>query len=429
MATENAVAVGPAHSPDYGLLVITLALSCIGIVMVYSASLMAGFTEHNNQAYFFQRQLLWCALGLAVMFVLMWLPYRVWRGLSLVGLIVSIGLLVAVLLPGLGKTELGATRWITIGHLRVGQPSELCKVTLVIYLADLLARKGERVKDFAHGFVPFAVILLTIFFLVMKQPDMGTALVIVASAVTIFYVSGASLGQIIPAGAIGMIGLALLTLSSGYRLGRVTAFMDPWKNPTTSGYHIIQSLIAIGAGGIGGLGLGGSRQKYGMLPVPYTDSIFAVLGEELGLIGSCLVLVLFLLVAYRGLRTARLAADRFGSLLALGISCQMTFQAFLNIAVITATVPFTGITLPFVSYGGSSMLVSFAAMGILLNVTKYTREHSPAPAGKEARSDTVDEPAHQDNDPAAAGRRRHRWPRLSGAGRGSGRPRPALVRG
>lgn len=404
-----------AHAPDYGLLVVTLALLCIGIVMVYSASLVAGYTQYGDQAYFFQRQLMWSALGLVVMFLCMRLPYSFWRRLSLLGLLASLALLVAILIPGLGSQALGATRWIQIGGVKIGQPSELCKVTVVLYMADWLSRKGERVRDFTHGLVPFAVLLTFIVALVIKQPDMGTAIVIIGTAVSIFFVSGASLMQLIPVGAAGIGGLALLAFSSGYRHGRINAFLDPWQDPSNTGYHIVQSLIAIGTGGVHGVGLGVSRQKFGLLPFPYTDSIFAVIGEELGLIGCVFVLILFLLLAYRGLRTARMAPDAFGSLLAMGISFQMAMQAFLNIAVTTSTVPFTGITLPLVSYGGSSMLVSFAAMGILLNISKYSRDQREIVA--------------EENSTPAAGRRRFRWPRASNAGRGPSAPQPILIRG
>ncbi|MDE3077297.1 MAG: putative lipid II flippase FtsW [Chloroflexota bacterium] len=403
------------HAPDYALLTITLALLCVGIVMVYSASLVVGYAEFGDQAYFFQRQLLWSGLGLAVMFLFMRIPYRHWRRVSLLGLLVSVGLLVAILVPGLGSQALGATRWIQVGGVKIGQPSELAKVVIVLYMADWLAHKGQRVREFGYGLVPFAVVLSLIVALLIKQPDMGTALVIIATAVSIFYVSGASLLQLLPCGAAAVGVLGWLAMTSGYRHGRIEAFIDPWRDPSNSGYHIIQSLIALGTGGIRGVGLGVSRQKFGLLPFPYTDSIFAVIGEELGLIGCTAILALFLLLAYRGLLAARRAPDSFGALLAVGISCQIAVQAFLNIAVVTSTVPFTGITLPFVSYGGSSMLVSFAAMGILLNVTQYGRDRKEA-VGEES-------PA------APASRRRHRWPPLSGAGRGAGRQRPATRRG
>ncbi len=404
------------HAPDYGLIIITLALLCIGIVMVYSASLVASYAEHGNQTYFFQRQLLWCAVGVVTMFLFMRIPYYLWQRISLLAMVVSVGLLVAVLIPGIGSTVLGATRWVRIGEVGL-QPSELCKVTLAIYMAAWLSKKGERVREFGYGLVPFVVILALIVALIMKQPDMGTALVIIGTAVTIFFVSGANLLQLIPVGLVGAGGMAMLAFNSSYRHGRLTAFMDPWAYSEDSGYHVVQSLIALGSGGIQGLGLGDSRQKFpGLLPFPYTDSIYAVIGEELGLVGCTVVLALFLLLAYRGLRTAWRARDGFGSLLAIGISCQMVLQAFLNIAVVTSTVPFTGITLPFVSYGGSSMLVSFAAMGILLNVTKYTKEH----ANDEV---TVTAPA------LAAERGRHWWARVPHARRGASSPQPAFARG
>nr|ALG05243.1 stage V sporulation protein E [uncultured bacterium 5E7] len=401
-----------AHAPDYGLIVITLALLCIGIVMVYSASVVASYAEFGDQTYFFQRQLIWSAVGVVVMFGFMRVPYHWWRQVSLLALVVSVGLLVAVLVPGLGTTALGATRWIRIAGIPVGQPSELCKVTLAIYMAAWLAGKGERVREFSYGTLPFIAILGLIVALVMKQPDMGTALMIIGTAVIIFFVAGANLLQLLPIGAAGGLAMAFLALTSGYRQGRLTAFLDPWAHPEDSGYHVVQSLIALGAGGVRGLGLGDSRQKFGLLPFPYTDSIFAVIGEELGLVGCTVVLALFLALAYRGLRTAWRAPDMFGALLAIGISCQMAMQAFINIAVVTSTVPFTGITLPFVSYGGSSMVVSFAAMGILLNVTKYTQER-----------------AYEQNPAPAAERRRHWWTRVPHARRGAVSPRAALARG
>ena len=369
----EATASSAPHAPDYTLVMITLALLCIGVVMVYSASLMAAYKTYNDQAYFFQRQLIWCALGLVVMLLLMRVPYQMWRRFSIVALLGSVALLIAVFIPGLSGNALGATRWIELHNVKIGQPSELIKITLVLYMADWLARKGERVRDFAYGLAPFAIILCLILGLIIKQPDMGTAIVIGATAFAIFFVSGANLRQLLPLTLLGAAGFLVLALESKYRQGRLSSFMNPWKDPTNTGYHVVQSLIALGDGGIRGLGLGASQQKF-WLPFPYTDSIFAIIGEELGIIGGVGVLLLFLLLAYRGLRAARLAPDAFGSLLAIGISCQLVIQALLNVAVVTSTLPFTGITLPMVSYGGSSMLVSFASMGVLLNVTKYSRD-------------------------------------------------------
>lgn len=404
------------HAPDYFLILVTVGLLFLGIIMVYSASVVMGYATYRDQNYFFLRQLLWCGLGLVVMFLVIRVPYWWWSKLSLPLLLVSIILLVAVLLPGLGSTALGATRWLQIGGVNIGQPSELCKVTLAIYMAAWLSRKGERVKEFGYGFVPFAAVLVVLVMLIIRQPDMGTALVIIGTAVTIFFVAGANLAQLVPVGLLGVVGLTQLIAHSAYRSGRFTAFLDPWSDPDRGGYHTIQALIALGAGGISGLGLGVSRQKFGLLPFPYTDSIFAIIGEELGLVGCSLVLLLFLALAFCGLRTARRAPDSFGALLAIGISCQMVLQAFLNIAVVTASVPFTGITLPFVSYGGSSMVVSFTALGILLNITRYTRE---APQTQ----------PREDASAVASQRRRKWWARLSVPGHRPRRAQPAFARG
>ncbi|MGH2469399.1 MAG: FtsW/RodA/SpoVE family cell cycle protein, partial [Chloroflexota bacterium] len=238
------------HAPDYTLVVITLALLCIGVVMVYSASLMAAYKAYNDQAYFFQRQLIWCTLGLVVMLLLTRVPYYAWRRFSIVALLGSVALLVAVFLPGLSGHALGATRWIEVHNIKIGQPSELIKITLVLYMADWLARKGERVRELAYGLAPFAIILCLILGLIIKQPDMGTAIVIGATAFAIFFVSGASLRQLLPLTLLGAAGFLVLALESKYRQGRLSSFMNPWSDPTNTGYHVVQSLIALGDGGI-----------------------------------------------------------------------------------------------------------------------------------------------------------------------------------
>jgi cell division protein FtsW len=273
-------------------------------------------------------------------------------------------------MPHVGHVSNGARRWLSFGSWIAVEPSELVKLGLIIYLSIWLTIKGERVRDFKACFVPFSLIVGMIALLLLKQPDLGTAIVIAVTALTIYFVAGASLTQL----GLACLGAStfayMLMNSAGYRHDRLTVFLHPFQDPTGVGYHIIQALVALRYGGLFGQGLGNGTQK-AVLPAPHTDSILAVIGEEWGLIGTLFVLFLFLLVAYRGMRVAATAPDTFGRLLATGITCWIVFQALLNFAVITSSVPFTGVPLPFVSYGGTSLVITMAAMGILLNISRH----------------------------------------------------------
>ena len=310
------------------------------------------------------------------------------------------------MVPGLGKEAYGAQRWIGVLGFQL-QPSEFSKVALIVYMAYWLAGKRDEIKDFAYGFIPFTILLAIMVGLLLKQPDMGTAFVVVTTATAIFFAAGAHLAQL--GVLIGVAALALVPLVrlAPYRMERFIAFLDPWGKPLASGYHVVQALLAFGAGGLTGVGLGVGRQKFMYLPFPHTDSIFAVIGEELGLVGTVGLLALFVYFAYRGLRVACYAPDQLGRLLAVGVTCGITFQALINMGVLTSSLPFTGITLPFISAGGSSLVATLASCGILLNVSRQTRT------------------PHVQTVKSVSSARRRFWrrngrPHLSGAGRGTG---------
>ena len=361
----------PAARPDYALVIAIAGLLAFGLIMVYSSSVVTAYTAYRNQFYFFFKQLLSAGIGLTAMIVLMRVDYHLLRALSVPALVGAVVLLAAVLVPGIGSEVYGAQRWISFGQFQL-QPSELAKLALILYIAHWMTSKREQVSDFANGLLPFGVLLTIVVALLMKQPDMGTTIVIVTTALAIFFVAGASLTHLALLSGIGAFAGVLLIRIAPYRMERLTAFVDPWANPQAASYHVVQSLLAFGAGGATGVGLGVGRQKFFHLPFPHTDSIFAVVGEELGLIGTVPVVLAFLFFAYRGLRIAWYAPDQFGRLLAVGVTGGIAFQAILNMAVLTSSVPFTGITLPFISYGGSSLISTLAACGVLLNVSRQT---------------------------------------------------------
>ena len=356
---------------DYPLLLAITGLLAFGLIMVYSSSVVTAYTGYRNQFYFLIKQGISASIGLTVMLVLTRVDYHLLRALSVPGLVIAVVLLAAVLIPGVGSEVYGAQRWLPLGTFQL-QPSELAKLALIIYISHWLTTKREQVSDFAYGLMPFSVLMGIIVALLMKQPDMGTTIVLVTTAVAIFYAAGASLLHLGLLSAVGAFAGVILIRIAPYRMERFLAFIDPWEKPLATGYHVVQSLLAFGAGGITGVGLGVGRQKFMYLPFPHTDSIFAVVGEELGLLGTIGVVLAFVFLAYRGLRIAWYAPDQFGRLLAVGVTCGIAFQAMMNMAVLTSSVPFTGITLPFISYGGSSLITTLAGCGILLNVSRQT---------------------------------------------------------
>ena len=370
---ETAVAAGGRGEPDFLLMVSTGALVLLGLIMILSASSVSSFATYGSSFLFFNKQLIWAAIGLAGFVFFARYDYRKLKGKGFF-LLPAVGvLLLAVLIPGVGIVAGGSARWIGAGPLAF-QPSELAKLALVLFLADVLSRKKEStLRELSHTLLPFAPVLCGLALLVMMQPDMGTTLLLGSIGLGMLFTSGAPLRYVLPMGGLGLAAAAAAALSADYRRERVFAFVDPWADPLNTGYHTIQSLIALGSGGWFGVGLGASRQKWSYIPNAHTDFIFAILGEEMGLLGTVTVLGLFAFIMYLGVRVARTAPDRFGMLIAAGITIWIGVQALVNIGAVTATMPITGVPLPLVSFGGSSLVVSLVAMGILTNVARQAR--------------------------------------------------------
>ncbi len=360
-----------AGKVDAWLLIIVLALLCIGIVMVYSASAFQAARYQGDASYYFQRELMWTILGLVAMLLTLRVDYREWRRFSLVGMLIILPLLVIVL--KFGVNVYGASRWLSLGSFFSFEPSELTKLVLALYIADWLARKGDQVGTFLYGLAPFIMLVGVVLGLVLLENDLGTAIIIAGFATAMFFTAGANITQFLL--AMACAGLIFLKEAfSSYRFYRIAGFVNPFKDITGINLQLYQALLALGSGGWFGLGLGASRQKTGYLPFPYTDSIFPIIGEELGFIGSAAIVILFLFLAFRGFRLARRTPDLYGALLATGITTWLVLQAMINIGANTGTIPYTGVPLPFISFGGSSLVVSLAAVGVLLNISRYIQE-------------------------------------------------------
>jgi cell division protein FtsW len=306
-------------------------------------------------------------LGLLAMIIIARIEYHVWRRWSIplmAGALLLLGLVLAV-----GSDRFGGQRWLLNGSI---QPGEIAKLAVIVYIADWLSSKGERIRHVTYGLVPFAILLGFVTGLIMLQPDFSTAVLIATTAIAMFFIAGGDIWQMIASGILGGTTFAVLITRSEYRLARVISFINPTGDHLGGNYQVRQILIALGSGGITGLGLGDSRQKFGYIPASHTDGIFAILGEELGLIGCLVVIGLFAFLAYRGFRVALASPDAFGTVLAAGLTCSLIFQALINIAVVTALAPVTGVPLPFISFGGSSLVVSMMAIGLLLAISRGT---------------------------------------------------------
>lgn len=355
---------------DYILLFAVLGLLAIGTLVVFSASASTALRNLGTPYYYLERQLMWAALGLIVLVATSRIDYWKYQKLALPVFGLSLLLLIAVLIPHVGISINGARRWLGAGILQV-QPSELAKISVILLFARLFSLHQDRIQDFWRGVLPLLLLAATVFVLVMLEPDLGTTLTIAGTFFVMLFTAGARkrhLGALVGSG-LPVLGAAIAL--EPYRLQRMVAFTDPWKHPLGEGFHTIQALLALGSGGMLGVGLGYSRQALGFLPESFTDFIFAVLGEELGLLGTLTVAVLFLAVAWRGYRIAMRAPDLFSSLLATGFTTVIVLQAAINMGVVTATLPVTGITLPFISYGGSSLVLSLAGIGVLLNISRH----------------------------------------------------------
>lgn len=358
---------------DTVLLYTIFGLLVFGLVMIASAGIGYSRIRFGDEYYFFKRQLLFGVLpGLLILMVVKNIDYRFWKKVSLPFFITSIIFLILVFIPGFGAKIYGANRWVQLGPFSF-QPAEMLKIAMIIYLAAWLESRNERIKDFYEGLIPFVMIISLVSFLLIKQPDIGTLGVTILIAMTMFFVSGAKISHITMLGAAGVAALFTLIKFETYRMNRLLVFMHPELDPRGIGYQINQALLAIGSGGIFGVGLGHSLQKFNYLPEPVGDSIFAIIGEELGFFGEFILIMLFTVFFLRGLKIAKNAPDMFGRLVAIGIVSWITLQAFINIAAISGLVPLTGIPLPFISYGGTSIIFLLTSIGILMNISKQTR--------------------------------------------------------
>jgi cell division protein FtsW len=372
---------------DYTLILAVMGLVVIGLMMTYSATFDWSYQEYGKSFHIASRQFLWVGLGVGVMAAVAFIPYDRWQQVAVPVMGVTLLLLVSVLI--VGEEVFGAKRSFLGGSI---QPGELAKLTMSVYVATWLASKGDQIRDVTYGLVPFAVLIGIVAGLIVAQPDVSTSMLIVLTALAMFFFAGADILQLAVGGAISVVTFLILINQFPHAQRRLTEWLEVWGDPTRVSYHIRQALIALGSGGPFGVGLGESRQKLGYLPTPHTDSIFAVLGEEMGFLGCLLVIGLFVILAYRGFKIAREAPDAFAALLACGITCWLVFQALVNIAVVTGLLPFTGIALPFISCGGSSMVASLTGVGILLSISRGKRigKRTQKPGGKMLQPATLD---------------------------------------
>ncbi len=357
--------------PDFVLFLTVLILLSIGLIMVFSSSEYATMVRYGDSFYFFKRQLLWALLGLAAMFFMMNFDY--YRLKRWIGPIILTGfiLLVAVLLPGVGQVVNGARRWIDLGFMAFS-PAELVKLCMIMFVAFGLSKKGEKLNSFREGLLPYLAVMVLAAGLILLQPDLGTAIVLCGTIFIMFFAAGAKISHLGGLMGLGLVAVSLAIYFEPYRMRRFLAFLDPEADPQGTGYHIIQSLYALGSGGLFGVGLGQSKQKFLYLPENHTDFIFAITGEELGFIGATLIVLLFIMFVWRGLKIAVTSPDPFASLLAAGITSGIALQALINMGVVTGSMPVTGVPLPFISYGGTSLLFTLSGIGIVLNISKYT---------------------------------------------------------
>jgi len=354
---------------DKWLFLATLALVCVSVVMVYSASAMMALDKYQQPYHFLTRQLMWAVLGLSVLSIVMRVDYRTYRNQQVIWAVV--GVVVLMLLAVLFARPInGSRRWFGVGGFGI-QPSELAKVAAILFTAHVLDRRMHRIDDVKYALLPIAVVVGGLGLLIFVEPDLGTAVAMFLIVAVMVLAAGLHYGYVAVAGGLATALVLAAVLSADYRWRRIISFLNPWADPNGAGYQIIQSLIAVGSGGWLGRGLMGGMQKLFFLPEPHTDFIYAVIAEELGLIGATFVLACFCVIAWRGVRAATAAPDRFGAFLAIGITTMVVAQAMINLSVVLGLMPTKGISLPLVSSGGSSLLVNLAAIGVLLNISQH----------------------------------------------------------
>lgn len=352
---------------DLGLLFPVLLLVGMGIVMVYSASSALALKKFGSDYFFLKKQAAFSLIGIVMLVVFSYIPFRLYRTLAYPALAAAIAMLVAVAFSEWGVAAGGSARWLQLGPLRF-QPSELARLALVTYLAYSMSKKDERLRDFYVGFLPHLIVLSVLMSLLLLQPDFGSAVVLAALTWIMLFVGGCRITHLLSV-IVALAPMAWLFMhQADYRVRRLMSFLDPWQYPTAEGYQIIHSLMAFGTGGVTGAGLGKGYQKLFYLPEPHTDFIFSVVGEELGLIGVMIVILLYGIILTRGICIARNTPDRFGSFMAMGITVTIGLQVCINMGVALGLLPTKGLTLPFLSYGGTNLLTNMAAVGILMNI-------------------------------------------------------------
>lgn len=354
---------------DPALLAVTLILALVGLVMVFSASAVVAGSRFHDPWYFLKRQLAWLGAGLLVMHLVSKIDYSLWKKLSVPLLFLTTVLLVLVLVPSFGSAAKGARRWLHVGPINI-QPAELAKFVVVIYVAAYVSKKQDQLTQFARGLLPPLIILGVLSGLVLLEPDLGTVVVMGLVVVTLLFLAGARIKHLGLLSLCALPAVAVLIFGSSYRRQRLMTFLSPWKNASDSGFQITQSFLAFGSGGPFGVGLGEGKQKLFFLPEAHTDFVLALVGEELGLVGSVAIVLLFGLFVVKGFQIAGRARNPFGRHLAMGITMLVGMQALVNAGVVTGLLPTKGLTLPFVSYGGSSLVANLFGVGILLNISR-----------------------------------------------------------
>lgn len=357
---------------DLILLISVIAISIFGIIMIYSSSNIWAEYKFNDAFKYLKMQGLFLIVGIVLMIIISKIPYKYYLDKANIILVICFVLLILVLIPGIGKIRNGSRSWFGVGGLGI-QPSEFMKLALIIFISKYLHKNERNNISIKKDILPILFITLLTFGLIMLQPDFGTGVIIVMSIIGILFISGLKMRFFIIAGLFGAVGAVVLILIAPYRFERILSFINPWVDPLGTGFQAIQSLFAIGPGGLLGLGLGNSIQKHFYLPEPQTDFIFAIISEELGFLGVLIVSALFLTIIYRGMKISLNAKDLFSKYLSFGITFSLAFQALLNLMVVVSLIPITGVTLPFLSYGGSSLLITLCSMGILLNISRFQK--------------------------------------------------------
>ena len=357
---------------DYPLFITVILLATFGIIMIYSASNIWALYKFNDAFKFVKHQGLFFIIGLFLLVFISRVKYTKYYEKANIILFTVLILLILVIIPGIGTVRNGSRSWFGIGSFGL-QPSEAAKIALIIFTSKYLVNNERNLKDIKKGLLPILGVIFLVFGLIMLQPDFGTGVIIVISTIGLLFIGGVNFKFFIRLGILGVIGVVVLILIAPYRLERILSFLNPWSDPLGSGFQIIQSLYAIGPGGLFGYGFLNSRQKHFYLPEPQTDFIFSIISEEFGFIGVLIVTSLFLIVIVRGFKIARKSDELFGKYLAFGITFQIAFQAILNLMVVVGLIPVTGVTLPFLSYGGSSLLITLCSIGILLNISRYQK--------------------------------------------------------